>query len=257
MMKYIKVELRRLFTGWEFYISCFGVCAVYLLGSYQASYSQSLFEHYFYIVRLTTTIAVFMFTTMSYVNSILDDEERKYRNLMIQRGNVKGYIHGKLTAICIGAMLTMVIGTILYAIVIGSIYPIVSEGDRELMSSIAQANIFGEILLSGNVILYIIISSLLRGTLAMIIALVSAIFVNIIKSRMFTIAVPVVVFYFYGLVIKNKYVDMHAIYLCEGKLFTYTYQNYMYVVAISLTAIILLLELNKLIMKRDIAGRKI
>lgn len=220
MRNYVKADFYRVITSRSFLGAVAGVFAMNMLGCMQCSFTVDVISIQYFSNMYSLFILVFAFGSMAYANSMVEDSEHKFWYLAIQKGNIQGYAKSKILTAFFSAIVATVLGTMLFVFVERVRMPFFDSGNI-VIEEIAAHSVWGDLIRKGWGIAYFLGVSFLQGILAGILALVSMLLSLCVKSRMFTICIPVIGFYFFTNYLGNMtgYLNLSSLYIAGMPVF--------------------------------------
>lgn len=194
MNRYLKTDIYRMVTSWQFYAGIIGIALLYLFGGYQATFITDVYMSYFYNGWFSTAIVAYAFCSMSFSGCFIEDSEHNFWFFGVQKGSIRCYAWSKTIVCFLGGVVTMVLGVLMFAFLLGFQVPFYQE--HSFMDAQRTADTFGFLLYEDTILLYFICSAAICGILGGIFALLSAYLSLFEKYRLFTICAPVIGFYF-------------------------------------------------------------
>ena len=190
MERYIFSDLKRALCSWKFFISVVGVAATFFLFGGKPYEGYSIIEMYQFNIYQIQTLLVYIFCILPYGDAICQDMEYRFCQLMIIRGKIYFYSISKAISVFLTSLLTMVLGTALYIMVIRTQY---YELAWVLEKYIQGA--FNSLISYGMHIQYVILCSIQIGFLTGILSLICATASLYIVNRLFIFSLPVISYY--------------------------------------------------------------
>ncbi len=192
---FMKTEWYRLLVSRSFWISSLAVCGVLFCVNLISPVTEDVVSQYFLLKYKTLFIAVFVFSNTAYANSMWEDEEHKYSQSMIIRGNVGKYVWTKVCVCFFSGMFSLMMGQMLYFFLSLFRLPLLYLGDDQSLS-LADSTCFEVVLTSQKPLLYLFLCAVWLGLLGGVMALISMWLTLIAKNRMFSICIPLAGYYF-------------------------------------------------------------
>lgn len=257
MRKYLKADFYRMVTSKYFLLGIGGVALTFLLGAHQFGRITDAYMSYFYNSYACTMIISYAFCAVSFSGCLIEDSENKYWIHCIQKGNISKYVWSKVIMLLLSGVITMVLGVLAYAFFLRIRVPFFIENITVIGQRTQDS--FGFILYEDTILLYFICTAALGGLLGGIFA-VTAAFVSLYeKSRMITVCIPVVGFYFLQNIVLTRFTlpncfDVWYIYGLGYSLFENTWLHISYAVAIAIVYGIILGCMIKRKIWRNIYG---
>lgn len=186
-MKYLSMEFRRVFFSIKFCVGIIGVAFAQLMSIYKvAGVNTSVYTTYIISLYFIPYILSYMFCAETYAQSFCEDVEHSYIQQIMMRKNLKIYTISRVAFICLSAIITMVLGTIVFVIVVHIKVPWLSENDSYERDILAQF-LFG----ANHYMLYFIIHSFFNGLVAALLSLLSAYASLFWRNRLLVLSIPV------------------------------------------------------------------
>ena len=187
---------------------------------------------------------------MPYSTGIAEDIENNYFHLLIIRGyNVKCYTLAKCITIILSAIVTMIVGTLCFIMLVKIKLPWIAGSDStyETLSIAGGLRCF---LLSENFILYYLLFALQYGILAAILALLSALISLYVNDKLLILTIPLISFYiisFYAnAIFKNNIADLYNIFNASINIWNNDLLSFLYAIGIgSVSSVILIFLINR------------
>lgn len=253
-VKYLKADLYRMFRAPNFYIAAVSIFVIYLISTLQNFGGTNVAEMFWVVKFYSLIICIFAGSSFAFANSLLEDEEHRFCYAAVLRGNCKAYVRAKVICCFVGAMLAVMAGTLLYAVLLRTWLPFYGLEDDAMTKLIREHDIFGSCIKDGGFVVYFLASGLVIGLLGGILSLVSMWLSLIAKNKMFAVCFPVIAYYF----IVNYSADLlgqDAIWLNFNGIYLYSsyvfddkpFFSFLYAV---LLAVILSIGLGQLIYRR-------
>lgn len=189
-INYLRNDLKRAILSWNFLISCVGVAGTMFFSIYHMTTVTSVYRAYADASYFIPYIIAMTFCALVYAGSFVEDYENRYIYLLILRGNIKRYVISKICSICLVAVLTMVIGTLCFALVIHIKVPWTIDVD--LVYDDALLVTLGKY---KDSVLYFIIHSVYMGNLAAILSVVAAYISLFWKNKIVVLSLPFIIYY--------------------------------------------------------------
>lgn len=220
-----KMELYRMLSGKSFWLSSIGVLGVLICVNLITPHAEDIVSQYYFNKYYTLFIVVFAFGSTAYANSLWEDEEHKYWQCLLIRGNLKKYIRAKVGTGFLSGMLSLLIGQTAYFLIFMIWKPLLKHA-AENSIGLSEGSIFHTFVVNGRPFLYLFLCAIWLGFLGGIMALISMWLTLIVRNRMFSICIPLAGYYFcisYAGKISGDwiYLDLNTIYffaadICEA-----------------------------------------
>lgn len=216
MFRYLKMDICRMLTSWQFYAGILGIGFLYLLAGSQIQGAPDVYMSYFYNGFFSTAILAYAFCAVPFSGCLMEDAQNGYWLPAVQRGGVKDYVCSKVLVCFLSGIVTMVLGILLFVCLLRTRLPFLVENAN--VAAMRQADTFGFLLYPDTILLYFICSSAVSGMLGGIFAVISAWLSLYERYRIFSICVPVIGFYFLeNLMMGNlKLPDCFSIWVIYG-----------------------------------------
>ncbi len=237
MVRYLKMDIYRMITSWQFYVGAIGIGFLYLFGGYQGRYIQSVYSSYFYNGFFSTAIMAYAFCCISFAGCFIEDSEYHYWNQVVQKGSLRCYAWSKTITCFLSGVFTMVLGILLFVFMLRLRVPFLQE--EYIVGGQREGDTFGFLIYSDTVLLYFICSAAFCGMLGGILAVVSAYLSLYEKNRLFTICIAVVGFYFLENFLTSnldlpEFFNIWVIYGAGYSLFGNSCQNIVYAIFVAI-----------------------
>lgn len=190
-MKYLTSEFRRSFFSYKFLIGVIGVAFAQAFSIYKiAGINTSVYATYVRAVYFIPYSLSFVFCTVPYAQSFCEDIEHGYIRQIVLRTNLKFYTKSRIAFICISSMVTMIIGTLFFVLIVHLKVPWTGQG--ESLGQDILAVIFFK---AGHYLLYFILRAFFWGLLASLLAVLSASLSLFWLNKLFVISLPFILLY--------------------------------------------------------------
>lgn len=241
--KYFVTELRRMLASRSLWFSSVAVCFVLMLVNMIALNSCDIISQYHLDKYYTLFIAIFAFSSAAYANSLWEDDEHKYWQCAIIRGNIKKYASAKITMCFASGVSSVTIGHVLYFLIMMCQKPLWDRSD-DTAWMLSEYSCFQGLMIHQKPFLYLVLCAVWLGMLGGIIALISMWLTLIARNRMFSICVPLAGYYFLINYIGRIggeliFFDINELYFFAYKIFEHVFPSICY--TIGLTAILFFL----------------
>ena len=241
--RYLKMDLYRLFSSWELYISCVLMALLYLLAGKQVGIAGNVYNYFYYNSVYSTYTMSFAICAIPFAACFIEDSESGAWNPQILRGKTAYYCWSKVLICFISGVAVYVLGIMMFIMVARTQMPFINEYTSLEMERIYSR--FGMFIGDKMIILFFIFASFLQGLLGGIYALVSALISLYEPYRMLTIVAPFVLFYFLQefeitLLHLPPYLCVYSIYGFWVKIFDSSGLEALYVLGITVALILLL-----------------
>lgn len=231
---YLKVDFYRLFRSPQFYIAGAGVFIVYMVSSLQSVGSTNVFNLYWFVKFFSMIIVLFACSNFAYANSLLEDWEHGFYQSAVLRGSLKSYICAKVICCFFASVFSVILGTLYFVFVECFRIPLVEPADLDSMVEIvSNQDMFGCFINERWILLYFLLSSMLIGFLAGILAL-SAMWLSLVaKNKMFSVCIPVVGYYFLVNYTDEDIISFNGLFLYSGNNMSEPVLSFLFAVFVS------------------------
>lgn len=258
MGRYLKIDFYRLVTSHQFYIGIVGMAVLYYLASFQFVFFD-VGTPYICIKMSSVAIIAYAFCAVPFSGCYIEDEENHFWYLAVQKGSIKKYAWSKTLICFFGAVLTMMIGVALFALIMQTQVPLFL--DDGIIIDLREADAFGFLLYHDTAFFYFICSAGLNGLLGGIFALLSAYLSLYEKNRLFTICAPIIGYYFIENFLTETLnlpdlADLEVIFSSDLSLFDNVFLDVSYAVVAAAAALIIIGILTVRKIEREIHGDK-
>ncbi|MCI9209122.1 MAG: hypothetical protein HFI83_00295 [Eubacterium sp.] len=221
MIRYLKMDFYRLFRSPQFYISIASVFLIYMVSSLQSVGSLSVFDLFYFIKFFSLIIVLFACSSFAYANSLLEDWEHGFYQSAVLRGSLKAYVYAKSACCFCAAVLSIIMGTMCFVFVQSLRIPLADPEEAYGMMRIVreqEAEVFGCFLQKQWMPVYFLLSSMVIGFLAGILALAAMWLSLVAKNRMFAMCMPIAAYYILVNCIKDDMLSINGMYFFSGNL---------------------------------------
>ena len=191
MIKYVFSDLKRALVSWKFAASVVGVALTFYLFGFKPMNTYSIVSVYHYNIMQMQVLLAYIFCIVPYGDSMCQDIECRFFQLLIIRGKTSYYGASKSIAVFFSAVLTMVLGTGLYLFILKIRYPEapwISEGYM-------WGGMFDAFILKQKYVTHIFLCSVQLGLLTGILAMVCTVVSLYIANRLLTLSLPLISYY--------------------------------------------------------------
>ena len=183
-MKFFKIECRRAFFSKYFLAGIVGVTFSYLYSIYKISgISISAYSTYEIAIYFIPFVLSLTFSLLPHAQSLCEDMENQYIKLLIVRVGIKKYIMTRMITIALSAVLTMILGTIIFILIVRMNVPWIEAGEG------METDFFLQIF-QGRYFLYFVVRAFFNGLLAACMAVGAAYASLYWCSRFFVLSLP-------------------------------------------------------------------
>lgn len=195
--KYFKADLKRVFMSGRPIIAIGGVAFALFLSIYRMMDIEiSVYHVYLEAIYFIPFILSLTFCALPFAGTICEDIEYGYMRIAVLRGELKKYVGAKVLMIYLSSILTMILGTIIFILLVHMKVPWMNEED------ILYHDVFTNIFLkSQHYVLffssYAFSLGLLSGNLSILATFISLFWPN----RLLVLSVPFIAYYlqiYYG-----------------------------------------------------------
>lgn len=259
MGRYLKTDFYRMVSSRQFYIAIFGMTILYYMSGFQFTF-QDVCASYTCTKMLSVAILAYAFCAIPFSGCYVEDEENHFWYLAIQKGTIKKYVWSKVVVCFLGAVLTMIIGVTLFAVVLHMHFPFVLD-DNAITVQLRDVDAFGFLLYKDTALLYFICSAGMNGLLGGVFALLSAYLSLYEKNRLFTICAPIIGYYFLENFLTNTLnmpdsANLAVIFSSDLSLFQDTLLDVFYAIVVAVIALVIIGILTVKKIEREIHGAK-
>lgn len=190
------MDLYRALISKKFVAGIVGVCLILLFGCRGESFKNSSVLHLFWwsFYGIQYVFAMIL-CALPYARSFCEDLEYGYIRQMLIRGKLNRYCISKTAVIGISSILTMWLGSLLFAAVLRIYMPWIDPTESVYLSAVRSGS-FHRVLEGGHYYAYFSLFAIQSGLLMVILSLFSAWLSLYIKNRLLTLALPIICYYF-------------------------------------------------------------
>ena len=187
-MIYIKSDLKRAFQIRRVCAGSLGVTFAMFFSIYRMTDVTSVYRAYVDAIYFIPFMLSMTFCAIPFGGSVNDDVEYKFLNMLLLRGSTIKYVVSKVIVIYISAIVTMMVGVLIFAILIHCKVP----WEEAMFTEDAMLNILGG---STHGVVYFIIHSVFMGLLAANLSIFSAVFSMFWPNKLLQISMPFLLYY--------------------------------------------------------------
>lgn len=236
-VKCLIIENKRGWLRYELYLSIIGV--VCSLGF--SLESRGMFEDvlitYIYATELSGMMVSYVFCSLAYATVFCEDREHSYIRYQILRMGIKKYVLIKVISIYMQAFMTMVIGSILFAVICRSQIPWITGDSEEIVSKFSGCYV--DLIANGQYITYCLMYSGQLGLLAGTLSVCSAWISLYISNKVMVLILPVLIYQIL-LEYSGKSIMTVFSFRAYNKFFDQDWQCFLFVLTLSIVPVIAL-----------------
>lgn len=234
---YICGDMKRLFQNPWFYIGILGVTAGLFYGQEGRALRDSVIASYWMSVSLSGLMILYLFCILPFGMVFCEDLEHQFLRYQIVRGNVVRYVVSKTVLIYLSSVLTMVMGTGIFALLARTKRPWFDETIPTGES--LQSGAFGWLIGDGHAFLYILIYASVLGLLAGMLSVLAAFLSLFLSNKVMVVALPVCMLQCWMQFVRHKYLSFYSFHLYT-KIFPKDWQCVLLAFALSIVPVCLL-----------------
>ena len=209
---YMRGDIKRLVQNPWFYISILGVTLGLFYGQEGKPLRDSVIAAYWISISLSGFMVLYVFCILPFGLVFCEDLEHYFFRYQIVRGSVVQYVVSKTILIYLSSVLTMALGTGLFALLASGKRPWfdgkVPTGD------VFQEGAFGWLIEDGHVFLFILIYAIVLGFLAGTLSVLTAFISLFISNKVMAVALPVCFLQCWIHFLRNsKYLSVYSFHL--------------------------------------------
>lgn len=233
----IRGDMKRLFRNPWFYISILGVALGLFYGQEGRALRDSVIASYWISVSLSGLMILYVFCILPFGLVFCEDLEHQFFRYQIVREDVTRYVAGKTFLIYVSSVLTMVLGTGLFALLARTKRPWF-DGTVPA-EEIFQEGAFGWLIAEGHVLLFMLIYAAALGFLAGTLSVMTAFLSLFISNKVMAVALPVCILQCWMQFVNHKYLSFYSFHLYT-KIFPEDWQCVLLAFGISIVPVCLL-----------------
>lgn len=235
---YFLTDLRRLFKGYEIYISVIGVTVALFFSLEKIGLmNNSVMATYVMATEMSGMMIAYVFCAFPYATSLCDDMEYRYIRYQTIRGSLKRYVLSKVGAIYITSIITMILGSVIFILLYRTQGPWM---DLEI-ENIEQytAGVYSGFVRDGHYVLYCIFFALQLGLLAGVLSVFAAFLSLYITNKVTVLVLPVLV---YQILLECAGPGMFTVFIFRAynKPFSQDWQCLLFVISLSIGLVAIL-----------------
>lgn len=195
MMKsnYFTADIKRLIKRPNVYVAIVGV-TISLFFSLEGKgiVNDNILSTYITSTELSGIMVAYIFCAFSYALSLCESLEQKYMRYEVVRGNLKKYLISKVSVTYVSSVLTMVMGTVVFLLMLRMRIPWVDfKSDSQ---EIIIAGQFAVLFQEGHYFIYCIIYAMHLGMLAGTLSVFALLVSMYITNKVTILAVPLLAY---------------------------------------------------------------
>ncbi len=187
-MIYIKSDLKRAFQIKRVCAGGLGVTFAMFFSIYRMTDVTSVYRAYVDAIYFIPFMLSMTFCAIPFGGSVNEDVEHKFLNMLLLRESTIKYVVSKVIVMYISAIVTMMVGVLIFAILIHCKVP----WEEAMFTEDAMLNILGG---STHGVVYFIIHSVFMGLLAANLSILSAVFSLFWPNKLLQISMPFLLYY--------------------------------------------------------------
>ncbi len=236
-LRYLRVDFQRMIKSPRTIIGILGVTLMMFF-----SLESSLFEKGFgngdviftYLDAISKSgfLIVYSFCALPFATIYPEDWEHKYIRYGVIRGNLKAFVLAKAALIYISAVLTMVVGSVIFLLICRIQVPWVNPENSVSFELFLSGN-YRQLLENGYTFLYCILYALHLGLFAGVLANMAAFCSVIVSNSVLTLIVPALAYRVLDF-IYIKGINLHGVFIVTRKKLVSDWQNLLLAIAVSL-----------------------
>ncbi len=202
--KYFYLDWYRLIRSKGLLYGSLAVFASYIVLFYIGGNRLDIFYICWEISTISPSVILLSACTIPYAHAFASDMEHSFIRSNVVRGNIWLYVLSKVVMIVASSVWSMITGLFLFISLKSLQYPLSvgSMTDNSPLAYYANYDMFGQCLIEGHVVLYLLFSAAYWGLLGGIMGICSAYLSLYVRNKAFIIAVPMVLYYFQANYIK-------------------------------------------------------
>lgn len=234
---YIRADIKRLLRNPWFYIGILGVMAGLFYAQEGRALRKSVIASYWMSVSLSGMMILYLFCILPFGMVFCEDLEHHSLRYQIIRGNIVRYVVSKTIVIYVSSVLTMVLGTGLFALLVRIEHPWLDE--TLPTGEPFQLGAFGWLIKDGHVFLFILIYACVLGMLAGMLSVLAAFLSLYLSNKVMVVVLPVCMLQCWIQFVNHKYLSFYSFHLYT-KIFPEDWQCILLAFTISIVPVCLL-----------------
>lgn len=242
-LRYLRVDFQRMIKSPRTIIGILGVTLMMFF-----SLESSLFEKgfgngdviftYLDAVSQSGFLIVYSFCALPFATIYPEDWEHKYIRYGVIRGNLKAFVLAKAALIYISAVLTMVVGSVIFLLICRTQVPWVSP-ENSVSFKLFLAGNYRQLLENGHIFLYCIFYALQLGLFAGLLTNMAAFCSVIVSNTVLVLVFPVLAWRVleFATVRGN---NLQGVFLATNKILASDWQNLLLSISVSVFISLLL-----------------
>lgn len=236
-LRYLRVDFQRMIKSPRTIIGILGVTLMMFF-----SLESSLFEKgfgngdviftYLDAVSKSGFLIVYSFCALPFATIYPEDWEHKYIRYGVIRGNLKAFVLTKAALIYISAVLTMVVGSVIFLLICRTQVPWVNL-ENSVSFELFLAGNYRQLLENGYTFLYCILYALHLGLFAGVLANMAAFCSVIVSNTVLTLIFPVLAWRVLAFICVRGN-NLEGLFLTTNKILASDGQNLLLAIAVSL-----------------------
>lgn len=180
----------RCFKGYRFILGILGVIGVFMLSLLDYKTEIRVINVFVDSFQTITFLIAIMFCSLPYAASLCEDLENNYYRPELTRHKLGIMILSKAVVIFFSAVLTMFIGSLIFAFLLGIRYKWdILEGYADFLVDIS------DMIKNNQLVLYVAVMAYKIGTLYGVLALLSTAISLFVKNKLIVYAAPAIIWY--------------------------------------------------------------
>lgn len=208
---YVKSSLKYILIPTHIFVGIIGVVGAYYFSLFKMmSIEDSVLDVFVSSIYFIPFIVSLIFAAIPYAGVICEELENGYIYLCILRGNLKEYVISKVLGIEISAIITMLMGSLIFIFSVKCKLPWV-DTNSVIYQTILEQGCFQEILKNNQYVLYFFLYSFKIGLLAANISSI-ALFMSLFWSnKFFVFSIPFLFYYFQVYFLNASFANLSSI----------------------------------------------
>ena len=189
MKGYLWADVKRLFRGWNFYLSIVGVTLLFFYSLEQKGIRNDVLETYIASVTGSGIHIAAVFCAFAFSTAYCEDLEHLYSRYALIRGNIRHYVISKAIVIYGASIAVMLLGTLGFCVICSFRVPWAEVNDSA-WNMVIQGN-YSSLLENGMYFAYCMVYSLQLGLYMGLLSIVAAFLSTYISNIAFVLACPI------------------------------------------------------------------
>lgn len=178
----------RLVMGSELYLAIIGTVCSLFLALENSGIQDSVLDTFIHTRMLSGHVLAYIFCALPYASIFCQDLEDKYIYYAINRGTLRNYTISKVVHIYLSSVVTMVLGTFIYCLVVRIWVPWGSASN--IYYELASEGYYASLVLHSRYLLYCLAYAFNLGLLAGTLSVAASYISLYIHSRIIVLTVP-------------------------------------------------------------------